>query len=150
MNVSSIFKIKAYSSWKVISNSQQDARVESFDEEKSEANDAGQPLAKPTSLIKKVLSRTITSTSSRKSKKNTQLVKEVYPETDLDNGLVGWDGQDDPAHPRNFSEKWKWLLLCFVSAITFLAYAALKTSQYRANSNIVHYPAPSPRPVSLS
>jgi len=77
--------------------------------------------AKPNS-IRQVLSRTITSASSKKSKKATQLVKEVYPETDLDNGLVGWEGQDDPAHPRNFPEKRKWLLLGCVSGITFLTY----------------------------
>jgi len=74
-----------------------------------------------------VLSRAKSSASSRKSKKAAHIVKEVYPETDLDSGLVGWEGQDDPAHPRNFPEKRKWLLLGFVSGITFLTYVTITT-----------------------
>jgi hypothetical protein len=27
--------------------------------------------------------------------------KELFPETDLSLGLVGWDGQDDPNNPQN-------------------------------------------------
>ncbi|KAJ5716338.1 MFS multidrug transporter [Penicillium malachiteum] len=44
-----------------------------------------------------------------------------YPETDLDKGIVGWDGQDDPANPQNFSTGKKWGLLMLVSAITFVS-----------------------------
>ncbi|KAJ5287196.1 MFS multidrug transporter [Penicillium angulare] len=44
-----------------------------------------------------------------------------YPETDLDRGLVGWDGQDDPENPQNFSAAKKWGLLSLVSAITFVS-----------------------------
>ena len=39
--------------------------------------------------------------SGKSSKKQQNIVKEVYPETDLDKGLVGWEGQDDPTHPRS-------------------------------------------------
>ena len=49
-------------------------------------------------------------------------MQEVYPETNLERGLVGWDGQDDPAHPRNYPDKRKWTLLGFVSGIAFLRY----------------------------
>ncbi|PQE10896.1 MFS multidrug transporter protein [Rutstroemia sp. NJR-2017a WRK4] len=48
--------------------------------------------------------------------------KEVFPETDLSKNLVGWEGQDDPLHPRNFPSKKKWLMLACVSLITFLRY----------------------------
>jgi hypothetical protein len=34
---------------------------------------------------------------------------------------VGWDGQDDPLHPRNYPEGRKWVLLGIVSGITFLS-----------------------------
>lgn len=63
------------------------------------------------------LSRT-KSTSSKKPK--TNLATEIYPETDLDAGLVGWEGQSDALHPRNYPEGRKWMLLGFVSGITFL------------------------------
>lgn len=46
---------------------------------------------------------------------------EIYPLSDLDNNLVGWDAQDDPNNPRNFPEKRKWFILGLVAAITFLS-----------------------------
>jgi len=126
----------------------------SFDKETILLKDDGNPVERVKSnSIRQVLSRTITSASSRKSKKVTPIVKDVYPEMDLDNGLVGWEGQDDPAHPRNFPEKRKWLLLGFVSAITFLTYIhpdRTNSKQWQTNRCIVHYQAPSPRPVSQS
>ncbi|PGH15299.1 hypothetical protein AJ79_02464 [Helicocarpus griseus UAMH5409] len=48
------------------------------------------------------------------------LGKQLFPETDLVRGIVGWDGQDDPANPQNFSPRKKWTLLMLVSSITFL------------------------------
>lgn len=42
------------------------------------------------------------------------------PLSDLDAGVVGWDAQDDPALPLNFSANRKWAIVGFVSAITFL------------------------------
>ncbi|THV46811.1 hypothetical protein BGAL_0358g00100 [Botrytis galanthina] len=47
--------------------------------------------------------------------------KEIFPEMDMENNLVGWTGQDDPAHPRNLPDKKKWLMLASVSLITFLS-----------------------------
>jgi hypothetical protein len=44
-----------------------------------------------------------------------------FPETDLDQGLVGWDGQDDPENPQNFAPSKKWALLALISAFTFLS-----------------------------
>ncbi|KAL6703207.1 hypothetical protein ACN47E_010136 [Coniothyrium glycines] len=59
---------------------------------------------------------------SRKSTKNKdQLPQEQYPLSDLDNNLVGWDHQNDPANPRNLPSSRKWLTLGLVSAITFLS-----------------------------
>lgn len=43
-----------------------------------------------------------------------------YPETDLDQGIVGWEGQDDPQNPQNFLPARKWGLLALMSAITFV------------------------------
>ncbi|OCL04627.1 MFS general substrate transporter [Glonium stellatum] len=65
------------------------------------------------------LERHLSRRSSRKHKH--QLQHEAYPEMDLDKGLVGWDGQDDPLNPRNFPDSRKWCLLLLVSAITFVS-----------------------------
>ena len=43
-----------------------------------------------------------------------------FPETDLDLGIVGWEGQDDPENPQNFPSSRKWGLLLLLSAITFV------------------------------
>lgn len=47
--------------------------------------------------------------------------RQAIPETDLDRGIVGWEGQEDPAHPLNFPSSRKWTLLGFVSAVTFIS-----------------------------
>jgi hypothetical protein len=44
-----------------------------------------------------------------------------FPETDLSRGIVGWDGQDDPANPQNFSSGQKWGLLALMSSITLIS-----------------------------
>lgn len=44
-----------------------------------------------------------------------------YPETDLSQGLVGWDSQDDPANPQNFPASKKWALLALISAFTLIS-----------------------------
>jgi hypothetical protein len=49
------------------------------------------------------------------------LVTNLYPETDLDRGIVGWDGQDDPKNPQNFSSGKKWSLLALISAMTLIS-----------------------------
>ncbi|KAI9923716.1 hypothetical protein MW887_008343 [Aspergillus wentii] len=48
------------------------------------------------------------------------LEKTLFPVTDIDRGIVGWDGQDDPRNPQNFSPARKWALLVLISFITFL------------------------------
>ena len=45
----------------------------------------------------------------------------LFPETDLSSGIVGWDGQDDPANPQNFSSAKKWSLLALISSVTLIS-----------------------------
>jgi len=59
-------------------------------------------------------------TKSHKSSKKENIQKEIYPVTNDEDGLVGWEGQDDPMHPRNYPDARKWLILGMVSGITFL------------------------------
>lgn len=47
--------------------------------------------------------------------------EKLFPETDLARGIVGWEGQDDPANPQNFSPTRKWCLLALISAITLIS-----------------------------
>ncbi len=39
---------------------------------------------------------------------------------DLDNGIVGWESQHDPAMPLNFTKRRKWLIVSLLAAITFI------------------------------
>lgn len=57
---------------------------------------------------------------SRKSQKEDRLKREPIPETDLDAGIVGWDGQDDENMPLNFAAYRKWMLVGLLSAITLV------------------------------
>lgn len=45
----------------------------------------------------------------------------LFPETDLSSGIVGWDGQNDPANPQNFSSAKKWSLLVLISSVTLIS-----------------------------
>ncbi|KAJ5436872.1 Major facilitator superfamily domain general substrate transporter [Penicillium cf. griseofulvum] len=47
--------------------------------------------------------------------------KELFPETDLSRGIVGWDGQDDPNNPQNFPANKKWALLSLISVMTLIS-----------------------------
>lgn len=47
--------------------------------------------------------------------------KELFPETDLSRGIVGWDGQDDPNNPQNFPANKKWALLSLISIMTLIS-----------------------------
>ncbi|KAL4923535.1 MFS transporter [Aspergillus undulatus] len=48
-------------------------------------------------------------------------IRPVFPETDLDRGIVGWDGQDDPENPQNFAASRKWTFLVLVSLVTLIS-----------------------------
>ncbi|PYI06092.1 MFS general substrate transporter [Aspergillus sclerotiicarbonarius CBS 121057] len=45
----------------------------------------------------------------------------ILPLTDLNQGIVGWDSQEDPSMPLNFPRARKWMLISQVSAITFIS-----------------------------
>jgi multidrug resistance protein len=45
----------------------------------------------------------------------------LYPVTDLDKGIIGWDSQDDPANPQNFAASRKWGLLALISSMTLVS-----------------------------
>ncbi|KAL4944130.1 hypothetical protein BDV06DRAFT_188172 [Aspergillus oleicola] len=56
----------------------------------------------------------------------TETTKQVpprptFPVTDLDQGLIGWDGQDDPSNPQNFAASRKWTLLVLVSLVSLIS-----------------------------
>ncbi|CAN8098545.1 unnamed protein product [Discula destructiva] len=70
------------------------------------------------SKASRVLSRV--SRRSRKSAKGDGLKRDPIPETNLDEGIVGWDGQDDPAMPLNLPQSKKWMLVGLLSAITLV------------------------------
>ncbi|KAI9746202.1 MAG: hypothetical protein M1818_000883 [Claussenomyces sp. TS43310] len=67
---------------------------------------------------KSILSRISTSLTTRNRKAQ---IEEIIPESDLDNGIVGWEGQDDPLMPLNFAPSRKWVLLALISSITFIS-----------------------------
>ncbi|PWY75225.1 MFS multidrug transporter [Aspergillus sclerotioniger CBS 115572] len=46
---------------------------------------------------------------------------EVHPVQDLEKDMVGWEGDDDPANPRNYPVSRKWFLMLLVSTITFIS-----------------------------
>ena len=52
------------------------------------------------------LSRIATNLTSRSKK--PRLAAAPFPESDIDKGIVGWEGQDDPENPQNFPDSRKW------------------------------------------
>ncbi|KAL4879900.1 major facilitator superfamily domain-containing protein [Aspergillus karnatakaensis] len=59
--------------------------------------------------------------TTTESIKRNPSARPKFPESDLDRGIIGWDGQDDPAHPQNFPDSRKWTLLALVSSVTFIS-----------------------------
>ncbi|KAI1396178.1 major facilitator superfamily domain-containing protein [Hypoxylon fuscum] len=55
------------------------------------------------------------------SHKKDNVAPTILPESDLDRGFIGWEGQDDPAMPLNFSSSRKWVLVASLSIITFMS-----------------------------
>jgi multidrug resistance protein len=62
------------------------------------------------------LSRILTSRS-----KKARLEPAKLPISDLDNGIVGWESQDDPEMPLNFPDRQKWFLISLLGCITFIS-----------------------------
>lgn len=44
-----------------------------------------------------------------------------FPVTDLDAGIVGWDSQEDPKNPQNYTQRKKWTILALISAMTIIS-----------------------------
>ena len=60
--------------------------------------------------------------NAEKSQENAaEMPVHNIPESDLDKGIVGWDGQDDPEMPLNFPQSRKLLLLGLIASITFIS-----------------------------
>ncbi|EXJ67403.1 uncharacterized protein A1O5_09416 [Cladophialophora psammophila CBS 110553] len=57
----------------------------------------------------------------RARRKELVLKRDVLPEQDLDKGIVGWEGQDDPENPRNYASLRKWTILSLVSSMTLIS-----------------------------
>ena len=62
-----------------------------------------------------------TASPSATSADSVNPAEKIFPETDLESGIVGWDGQNDPANPQNFSPARKWALLALISAMTLIS-----------------------------
>jgi hypothetical protein len=60
-------------------------------------------------------------TSAQEAVSSRNIETKRFPETDLSRGIVGWDGQNDPANPQNFSSGQKWGLLALMSSITLIS-----------------------------
>ncbi|GFG22653.1 uncharacterized transporter C1529.01 [Aspergillus udagawae] len=60
-------------------------------------------------------------TSAQEAVSSRNIETKRFPETDLSHGIVGWDGQNDPANPQNFSSGQKWGLLALMSSITLIS-----------------------------
>lgn len=71
------------------------------------------------SSAKSRLSRIATTLTQRARKE--RLAPAQLPLSDLDNGIVGWESQDDPEMPLNFPQSRKWLLLSLLASITFIS-----------------------------
>lgn len=63
--------------------------------------------------------RSIISKLSNK-KPTEKLPPPIIPVTDLDKGIVGWEGQADPEMPLNFANSRKWFIVTMLAAITFM------------------------------
>ncbi|KAI0538039.1 major facilitator superfamily domain-containing protein [Xylaria digitata] len=62
--------------------------------------------------------RTFSTAFWRASK--AKLRYEPFPTTDVDEGIVGWDGQEETAMPPNFSQWHRWTWVSLLSAMTLL------------------------------
>lgn len=65
------------------------------------------------SRVSRALSRIATS--------KERLPPQTIPQQNLQDKVVGWEGQDDPTMPLNFSQGRKFFLLFLISAITFIS-----------------------------
>ncbi|OAL49958.1 MFS general substrate transporter [Pyrenochaeta sp. DS3sAY3a] len=73
--------------------------------------------------------------------------------TDLDNGIVGWDSENDPQNPLNCSPARKWLTTCLLSVIGFMTpFASSILAPAISSIDVdlgVHNPTKSSIPVTI-
>lgn len=68
--------------------------------------------------VKSKVSR-VFSVVSRRAKKE-RIAFQPLPTSNLDEGIVGWDGQDDLQMPLNFPSRKKWLIVGLLAAATLV------------------------------
>ena len=66
--------------------------------------------------VKSKIGRILSAASGRS--KDGGLRQEPIPTSNLEQGIVGWEAQDDPEYPMNFSAWKKWLLLGLIALVT--------------------------------
>ncbi|CZR62449.1 related to multidrug resistant protein [Phialocephala subalpina] len=93
------------------------ASIKAGPREKGDENEIRRVTTK--SSTRSRISRIATNLTS-KSKK-ARLAPAPLPLSDLDNGIVGWESQDDPDMPLNFPESRKWFLISLLASITFIS-----------------------------
>ncbi|KAI2636857.1 MFS general substrate transporter [Hypomontagnella submonticulosa] len=54
-------------------------------------------------------------------KEGDEVTPKTLPLIDLENSIVGWESQDDPKMPLNFSAARKWVIVWALAAITFMS-----------------------------
>ncbi|AEO68651.1 uncharacterized protein THITE_121452 [Thermothielavioides terrestris NRRL 8126] len=69
---------------------------------------------------KSKLSRVVSALSRRRTHERERIPFAPIPESNLAEGIVGWESQDDPAMPLNFPTAKKWLIVGLLSVITLL------------------------------
>lgn len=82
------------------------------------ATNATTKTAKSQNAISRAISRVIT---GAKDPGATVIRQAPLPTTDLDAGIVGWEGQNDPEMPLNFPDKKKNTLVGLLASITLLS-----------------------------
>ncbi|KAK3369718.1 major facilitator superfamily domain-containing protein [Lasiosphaeria ovina] len=70
--------------------------------------------------VKTKISKVFSIVSRKKTREKERIAFAPIPTSDLDQGIVGWDSQDDPSMPLNYKQGKKWLIVGLVSAATFL------------------------------
>ncbi|KXX77959.1 Fluconazole resistance protein 1 [Madurella mycetomatis] len=68
--------------------------------------------------VRSKVSRALSIVSRKKTRERIPFAP--IPTSNLDEGVVGWESQDDPDMPLNFPARKKWLIVGLLSAITLL------------------------------
>lgn len=58
--------------------------------------------------------------SRKRTRERERIPYAPIPESNLAEGIVGWDSQDDPAMPLNFPARKKWFIVGLLASITLL------------------------------